>query len=181
MFVTNKFVRVGVTGAGRRLGQVLTAAGSAPPVNPVSACGTAAVRIPVNGVELQVEERGAGPAVLLVHGFPDSSQLWRAQVPELAAGYRVITLDLREFLSEHPDVDEVLDHLRRPGMVSPALGLYRAWAPPADRGRRALDSARRAAAHDRPSGRLLREGVLRPVTWCLRWTGPASQAEPKPA
>ena len=37
-------------------------------------------------------------AVLLLHGFPDSSQLWRMQVPALVgAGYRVIVPDLRGF------------------------------------------------------------------------------------
>ena len=39
-----------------------------------------------------------GPAVLLVHGFPDSSHLWRHQVPALTgAGLRVIAPDLRGF------------------------------------------------------------------------------------
>ena len=39
-----------------------------------------------------------GPAVLLLHGFPDSSNLWRYQIPALAgAGYRVIAPDLRGF------------------------------------------------------------------------------------
>lgn len=39
---------------------------------------------------------GEGPAVLLVHGFPDSIYLWRHQVPALPdAGYRVIAADNR--------------------------------------------------------------------------------------
>ncbi len=39
---------------------------------------------------------GRGPAVLLIHGFPDSLHLWRHQVPVLVeAGYRVITADNR--------------------------------------------------------------------------------------
>jgi len=49
-----------------------------------------------NGVELYVEEHGAGEPVLMLHGFPDSCALWRNQVPVLAAhGFRVITPDLR--------------------------------------------------------------------------------------
>jgi pimeloyl-ACP methyl ester carboxylesterase len=58
-----------------------------------------------NGVELNVEVHGAGDPVLLVHGWPDSAQLWRNQVPALtAAGYRVITPDLRGFgRSARPD------------------------------------------------------------------------------
>jgi len=36
-----------------------------------------------DGVEPAVADEGAGPAVLLLHGFPDSSQLWRHQIPAL--------------------------------------------------------------------------------------------------
>lgn len=65
-------------------------------------------RVRVGGVELNVAEAGSGPAVLLLHGFPDSHHLWRHQVSVLvAAGYRVIAPDLRGFgLSDRPvDVD----------------------------------------------------------------------------
>ena len=45
-----------------------------------------------------VQDEGDGPAVLLLHGFPDSHVLWRNQVPALLdAGYRVIAPDLRGF------------------------------------------------------------------------------------
>ena len=40
-------------------------------------------RIAAHGVTLAVKDEGAGPAVLLLHGFPDSSRLWRYQVPVL--------------------------------------------------------------------------------------------------
>ncbi len=54
--------------------------------------------IEANGVDLYVGEHGAGDPVLLLHGWPDSSALWRNQVPALAdAGHRVITPDLRGF------------------------------------------------------------------------------------
>ena len=61
--------------------------------------------VTANGVELNVEVHGAGDPVLMVHGWPDSAQLWRSQVPALtAAGYRVITPDLRGFgRSARPD------------------------------------------------------------------------------
>src|SRR5919205_3901660 len=53
-------------------------------------------RIERDGVELSVLDEGDGPAVLLIHGFPDSSYLWRNQVPALvAAGFRAIAPDLR--------------------------------------------------------------------------------------
>src|SRR6058998_3115896 len=55
-------------------------------------------RIAVNGITLNVVIEGEGPDVLLVHGFPDSHQVWRKQIPALvAAGYRVIAPDLRGF------------------------------------------------------------------------------------
>lgn len=57
-------------------------------------------RISVNGVALNVGVGGPadGPAVLLIHGFPDDHQVWRHQWPALiAAGYRVIAPDLRGF------------------------------------------------------------------------------------
>ena len=51
-----------------------------------------------DGVMLSVVEEGAGPAVVLLHGFPDSSHVWRRQVPALVgAGLRVMAPDLRGF------------------------------------------------------------------------------------
>ena len=45
---------------------------------------------------LHVVDEGRGPAVLLLHGFPDSSHVWRHQIPALVdAGFRVVVPDLR--------------------------------------------------------------------------------------
>jgi pimeloyl-ACP methyl ester carboxylesterase len=62
-------------------------------------------RVRGDGVELDVLGEGSGPAVLLVHGFPDSSHLWRGQVPALTgAGLRVIAPDMRGFgASDKPE------------------------------------------------------------------------------
>lgn len=50
----------------------------------------------VNGIALRYLDAGAGPAVLLLHGFPDFAYTWRHQLQPLAdAGYRVIAPDLR--------------------------------------------------------------------------------------
>ncbi len=50
----------------------------------------------VNGIEMYVEIAGDGPPVLLLHGFPDTHEVWCKQVPTLlAAGFRVIAPDLR--------------------------------------------------------------------------------------
>lgn len=50
----------------------------------------------VNGLRLQVHSVGQGPAVVLLHGFPDTHVVWRKQVaPLVAAGFRVLAPDLR--------------------------------------------------------------------------------------
>ena len=55
-------------------------------------------RVAGDGVTLAVADEGAGPVVLLLHGFPDSSHVWRHQVgPLVEAGMRVVAPDLRGF------------------------------------------------------------------------------------
>jgi pimeloyl-ACP methyl ester carboxylesterase len=63
------------------------------------------VRVTGDGVTLAVRDDGQGRPVLLLHGFPDSSYLWRHQVPALVeAGMRAIAPDLRGFgESEKPE------------------------------------------------------------------------------
>nr|WP_314543836.1 alpha/beta hydrolase [uncultured Massilia sp.] len=52
----------------------------------------------VNGIRMHVTTTGQGPTVLLLHGFPDTHQVWRKQVGVLAAaGYRVLAPDLRGY------------------------------------------------------------------------------------
>lgn len=89
----------------------------------------------LDGERFPVVDVGSGPAVLLLHGFPDSRVLWRHQVPALAAaGLRVIAHDLRGF-GETPRPTDVRPY-RRPFIVADVLGLpglnwYRAaFTPP---------------------------------------------------
>lgn len=61
-----------------------------------------------DGVEIHYEIVGEGRPVVLLHGFPDTGNLWRHQVAALSTnGFRVITPDLRGYgLSDKPtDVD----------------------------------------------------------------------------
>jgi len=52
----------------------------------------------VNGIRLNVTEQGAGPLVMLLHGFPETSHAWRHQRSALAAaGYRAVAPDLRGY------------------------------------------------------------------------------------
>jgi pimeloyl-ACP methyl ester carboxylesterase len=53
---------------------------------------------------LAVTIQGQGPAVLLLHGFPDRSNLWRHQIDALKSDFTVIAPDLRGFgESDRPD------------------------------------------------------------------------------
>jgi 3-oxoadipate enol-lactonase len=64
------------------------------------------MEIIVNDVRLNYDDRGAGDAILLVHGFPLDRSIWDAQVAALAEAHRVITPDLRGFgESEFGDSD----------------------------------------------------------------------------
>ncbi|HZP27662.1 MAG TPA: alpha/beta fold hydrolase, partial [Acidimicrobiia bacterium] len=56
------------------------------------------MRVDVNGVGIEFTVEGDGPAVVLLHGFPDTGALWRHQIPALRdAGFRVIVPDLRGY------------------------------------------------------------------------------------
>jgi pimeloyl-ACP methyl ester carboxylesterase len=53
-------------------------------------------RVAGDGVDVAVWEAGDGPAVLLLHGFPDTHRVWRHQLTALSgAGLRAIAPDLR--------------------------------------------------------------------------------------
>jgi pimeloyl-ACP methyl ester carboxylesterase len=98
-----------------------------------------------DGLSLVVHDEGEGPPVILLHGFPDSSYLWRNQIPVLArAGFRVLAPDLRGFgASDKPsevdayriassvaDVATILDAagVERAHVVGHDWGAALAWA-----------------------------------------------------
>ncbi|WP_329542921.1 alpha/beta fold hydrolase [Streptomyces sp. NBC_01358] len=62
-------------------------------------------RIATNGVELDVAIAGDGPAVLLLHGFPHTWQLWSGIMGRLSGQYRVIAPDLRGLGASERAVD----------------------------------------------------------------------------
>ena len=51
----------------------------------------------IDGLQLGVEDRGSGPVLLLVHGFPLDHTMWAGQIADLAESARVIAPDLRGF------------------------------------------------------------------------------------
>lgn len=55
-------------------------------------------QVAANGARFHVAEAGAGPLVLLLHGFPEFWWAWRDQLTALAgAGYRAAAMDLRGY------------------------------------------------------------------------------------
>ncbi len=76
----------------------------------------------VNGLRMYVMSAGEGPAVLLLHGFPDTHVVWRKQVgPLVRAGYRVIAPDLRGY--GRTDAPEAVAAYRTEHLVADMLAL----------------------------------------------------------
>jgi pimeloyl-ACP methyl ester carboxylesterase len=82
--------------------------------------------VTANGLRFHVEETGDGPAVLLLHGFPDTGDVWRHQVPALAgAGLCAIVPDLRgRGRSERP---QGVEAYALPELVADATGILDAF------------------------------------------------------
>ncbi|MBW9070161.1 alpha/beta fold hydrolase [Agrobacterium pusense] len=104
-------------------------------------------QIQANGAWFHVVEQGQGPAVLFLHGFPDTVETWRSQMQVVADnGYHAIALDMRGFGDSYsPDDPElysgayiagdligILDSLK----VSTATIVAHDWG--ADHGQRAM-------------------------------------------
>ena len=53
--------------------------------------------IDLEGVNIAYDVSGEGPAVLLLHGFPQTRALWGEVVPRLAGRFTVVTADLRGY------------------------------------------------------------------------------------
>src|SRR5215218_4015337 len=51
----------------------------------------------VNGTTLNYLEQGTGTPLVLLHGFPLDSRIWREQIAALSDRFRVIAPDLRGF------------------------------------------------------------------------------------
>lgn len=65
--------------------------------------GCAEGYLTANGQRLHYVTAGAGPLVVLLHGFPEFWYSWRASIPALARVRRVVALDLRGYnLSSKP-------------------------------------------------------------------------------
>ncbi len=54
-------------------------------------------QVEVSGNTIFVRRNGSGPPILMVHGFPRTSLMWRFLAPELAENHTVICVDLRAY------------------------------------------------------------------------------------
>ncbi len=73
--------------------------------------------VETNGIRMHVVEQGAGPLVLLCHGFPESWYSWRHQLPVVAAaGFRVVAPDMRGYgQTDRPEAIEKYTQLHHVG------------------------------------------------------------------
>jgi pimeloyl-ACP methyl ester carboxylesterase len=108
------------------LGLVLLAVALSPAAAAVQPFPAAfhAQQIPTNGTSLYVRVGGAGPAVVLLHGFGDTGDMWAPLAAIVVKDHTVIVPDLRGMgLSAHPetgytkknqavDIAGVLDRLK---------------------------------------------------------------------
>lgn len=127
---------LGATGMNRRLGNVFIALSVALAASPAGAAVTpfpAAFRtqdIATAGAVIHTRIGGHGPAVVLLHGFGDSGDMWAPLAARLVKDHTVVVPDLRGMgLSSHPetgydkktegqDVATVLDKLHVTGPVA---------------------------------------------------------------
>ena len=64
-----------------------------------------------DGVSIYYEQRGAGPSVLLSHGYSASARMWEGQLAALADSYHLIAWDMRGHdRSDSPDDPSLYSH-----------------------------------------------------------------------
>jgi 3-oxoadipate enol-lactonase len=100
------------------------------------------VKAAIDGVGIEYDVRGEGPALLLFHAFPLGLFMWDAQVEALRATHRVVRFDARGFggsdIGDGPltmeriadDGAALLDHLgiERAAVAGCSMGGYAAFA-----------------------------------------------------
>jgi pimeloyl-ACP methyl ester carboxylesterase len=154
---------------------------------PAGAAATSAVRIQeiaTNGTILHVRIVGSGPAVVLLHGYGDTGDMWTPLVAELARNHTVIVPDLRgmglsaradkgfEKVNEAADIVGVMDALgiKRADVVAHDIGNMVAYALAA----RNSDRVAKLVLMDAPiPGIGPWEEILKtPLLWHFRFGGP---------
>lgn len=154
---------------------------------PAATAATSAVRIQAiatNGTILHVRIVGSGPAVVLLHGYGDTGDMWAPLVAELARNHTVIVPDLRgmglsaradkgfEKINEAADIIGVMDALgiKRADVVAHDIGNMVAYALAA----RNSERVTKLVLMDAPiPGIGPWEEILKtPLLWHFRFGGP---------
>jgi 3-oxoadipate enol-lactonase len=96
--------------------------------DPAKVKGSTAREVPVNGINLKVDQFGEGPALILIHGFGSSMELWGGLDQARLEGRTVISYDLRGHGgSDRPSGAHTLaKHLADLEGLMAALGISRA-------------------------------------------------------
>lgn len=140
--------------------------------------------VAANGTTLHVRVGGAGPAVVLLHGYGDTGDMWVPLARELARDHRVIVPDLRgmglsaradggfEKANEAADVIGVMDALgvNQADVVAHDIGNMVAYAFAA----RHADRVRKLVLMDAPVPGIgpWEEVLQSPLLWHFRFGGP---------
>lgn len=84
-------------------------------------------RIRSNGVTIQCAVAGQGPAVLMLHGYPQTHVMWHRVAPDLARDHTVVCADLRGYgdSSKPPGGPDHVNYSKRT-MAHDMVGLMRA-------------------------------------------------------
>ncbi|GAB2831840.1 alpha/beta hydrolase [Actinocorallia aurea] len=84
-------------------------------------------RVPVaDGVALTAAVGGRGPAVVLLHGFPQTHLMWRHVAADLAADFTVICPDLRGYGASDKPAETSRDTYSKRTMAADVVALARA-------------------------------------------------------
>lgn len=146
--------------------------------------GFTAKTLQANGVDLHVRVGGSGPAVMLLHGYGETGDMWVPMASDLARDHTVIVPDLRGMgFSSHPaggfdkktqaaDMAAVLDQLKvgRVAVVAHDIGNMVAFAFVAQH----RDRATSLVVIDAPVPGIgpWEEILKNPLLWHFRFGGP---------
>jgi haloacetate dehalogenase len=127
--------------------------------------------LPGDGVKLSVQIGGAGPALILIHGYPQNGLCWSRVATEFARQFRVIIPDLRGYGQSDAPPDDTGHNIYSKRQMArdivammDALGLVDAMVLGHDRGARV--SYRLALDH---SDRVSRLGIIEIVPTADYW------------
>lgn len=141
--------------------------------------------IKTNGTTLHVRVGGAGSAVVLLHGFGDTGDMWAPVAAELVKNHTVVVPDLRGMgLSAHPDTgytkkNEALDiagvmdalKIQKADLVTHDIGNMVGYALAAQYPRRIT----KWVVIDAPLpgiGQIWQDQLVNPKTWHFNFYGP---------